>query len=66
MDCEGYRDGQHCERCLPNHFFSPIKDEMGRIPCEPCNCDPTGMFNINECFSYMGRIKRVKLKKEHL
>jgi laminin gamma 1 len=46
MDCEGYRDGQHCERCLPNHFFSPIKDEMGRIPCEPCNCDPTGSKSL--------------------
>jgi hypothetical protein len=42
MGCEGYRDGQHCERCLPNHFFSLLQDERGRTPCEACDCDPVG------------------------
>ena len=43
LECDGHRDGQHCERCKPNHFFSPNQDDQGRIPCEPCNCDSTGM-----------------------
>lgn len=42
MDCDGKRSGQHCEQCLANHHFSPLPDERGRIPCEPCNCDATG------------------------
>ena len=42
LECDGNRDGQHCERCKPNHFFSPVQDEKGRTPCEPCNCDTTG------------------------
>ena len=45
LDCLGYRDGPNCERCLPNHFFSPYPDAYGRTPCEPCNCDPIGMLN---------------------
>lgn len=46
MDCDGYRDGPHCERCLPNHFFSATEDERGRIPCEPCDCDATGSTTL--------------------
>ena len=47
MDCEGNRDGQHCERCKPDHFFSPVPDEQGRTPCEACNCDPTGKVIVS-------------------
>uniref|UniRef100_A0A0K2SX80 Laminin subunit gamma-1 n=1 Tax=Lepeophtheirus salmonis TaxID=72036 RepID=A0A0K2SX80_LEPSM len=42
MDCEGNRGGAHCEVCKSNHYFSPVPDADDRIPCEPCNCDPTG------------------------
>jgi len=42
MGCEGNRDGQHCERCLPNHFFSLQPDDAGKVPCEACDCDPIG------------------------
>ena len=42
MECEGNRDGPNCEKCKDNHFFSPTADALGRTPCEPCLCDPTG------------------------
>ena len=44
MDCEGNKAGQHCDRCLPNHYESKVKDAKNRTPCEPCNCDEEGIY----------------------
>ena len=44
INCEGNRDGQHCERCLPDHYESPEQDQLNRTSCLACNCDPTGMY----------------------
>ena len=46
INCEGNRDGQHCERCLPDHYESPEQDHLNRTSCLACNCDPTGMYYI--------------------
>merc|ERR1719422_643915 len=46
IECGGNRDGPHCEICKPNHYISPIKDTLGRQPCEPCDCDPTGSTDL--------------------
>ncbi len=46
MDCEGNRDGPHCERCKVNHYYSPVPDALGRTPCEPCACDITGSKSL--------------------
>ena len=48
MDCDGNRTGRYCERCLPYHFLSSNKDEYGRIPCKPCNCNPIGKKFVTE------------------
>ena len=42
MDCDGNKAGQHCDRCKPDHYESKVADELGRTPCEACNCDATG------------------------
>jgi len=46
VECGGNRDGPHCEICKPNHYISPVKDTLGRQPCEPCDCDPTGSTDL--------------------
>jgi len=46
MECQGNRDGPHCEKCLENHYISPVKDIQGRQPCEPCECDPNGSVHL--------------------
>eukprot|EP00092_Neocalanus_flemingeri_P012243 GFUD01013199.1.p1 GENE.GFUD01013199.1~~GFUD01013199.1.p1 ORF type:complete len:1692 (+),score=371.26 GFUD01013199.1:452-5527(+) len=46
IDCEGNRDGPHCEVCKVNNYISPVKDAFGRQPCEPCDCDPTGSTDL--------------------
>jgi len=46
LQCQGNRDGPQCERCKENHFLSPVKDNLGRQACEPCDCHPDGSLNI--------------------
>ena len=42
LNCDGNRDGQHCENCKENHYKSPTPDESGRTPCIDCECDNIG------------------------